>query len=917
MDSLRQRQIDEVLQYDKVINSRVFGREVDQVAQFNDPKSRPNKDDITFQAEIEKRVEELMNTIQKMSNNISDVNVQEKPSEPSVGAVEGEETSILAPLTGPLLSQTDIKNLKSLSDTKSLKDRLNTSENLTADVLSRYNSLVDYILQYKKYTIYGNQSVQDAQFTADKVKSLLQPLKSLLIRIQSSDNDELLSKSYNVLNKIIEAIESAPPFIKIDNNELNKETAPNDVSKLEKYYSGVDKKIDLIDKKINKARSIIVYSERDKVGKDELLRQLESQKRELQLERAKGEEPEVKYAIQQYKEVEDESLTPEERKQLLERFNKHISALEKKESLSEEEVEELDAILGELVSNGTITDSQRDKLFERIVRASPTGLKQDGYKILSSAINEYQSSKSKELGSKQEEYSRVVDRINVQLKRAYEAIEKANNIDGEIQKLENDITQLQSTITPATKTRRRNQIQGIINTKRARITTLQSSADYKSPAQLRALKALITRYNTTLADEKKRILGNGKSGGRKFQGQYAPTVDDYDEDEYGDTNQNDNLEDIDEDYIVEEDDIQVGRGKKSKKVCMPKKTYMNEHHHLISLLDEASGKLGKEARKQKNEIEGSGMASDLEKFIKKKGGRARVNPGWTKESFEARQKQGFYKGMTWEQFQEQQRKFYEDSEKMKAKLAKQQQEYEEQIKRDPDSEIIWCKIDANGDRVKGALGDQATKRECKARHQKNYEKTDPIGAKFFSPLVKGLTKIGDLAADFGSAVGLPPIVSDIYKAVPPPDSKYYKGNGKKRGSGKYDADPLKKGNFTKQNEYASIISKQLYPKGRIGPSNENDDKAYNMAMAIDKASRKKVQLGKEEVKALKPVLPLGGIPEMSASGAGRVTKGEDFGALLAKLKDGKKSRELKKAKKTVKVKGGALSFNDDNNNMFD
>lgn len=767
MNSLRQRQIDEVLQYDKVINSRVFGREVDQVSQFNDPKSRPNKDDITFQAEVEKRVEDLMNTVQRMNNNISDV---ETPSsgELNLGVDEGTGDA-------PVLGEADFKGLKSLADSKSLKDKINTSDNLTADILSKYNSLVDYILQYKRYTIYGNQSVQDAQFSVDKIKTLLQPLKSLLMRIQSSGNDELFSKSYNVLNKIIESIESAPPFIKIDNKELSKEVPPTDVSKLEKYYTGLDKKLIAVDKKIEKAKSAIVYTEREADGKNELIRQLEQQKREIQLERAKGDEPEVKYAIEQYKEIEDESLTPDERRELLERFNRHISALEKKELLSQDEVDELEDIIGELVSNGTLTDSQGDKLFERIVKASPTGLQQEGYKLLSSAVNEYQNKKTKESLGKESEYSAEAERVNQRLVAVEQAIEKDNSIKEQIKKLQDEITALTATIKPTTARSRRTQIANINRAKQAQIATLQADPDLKTPAQLRALKALKTRLSNDLQAERKRILGNGKVAGRKFQGQYAPRVDDYDENEMGDTNQNDNLEDIEEDYIVDEDDMVVGRG---KKVCMPKNDYMKEHHHLINLLNSASGNLKKEAKKQKKEIEGSGLASDLLKMVSK----------------------------------------------VKTKL--------------------------KDDKEKGV---GAFDQEFKENYKKNP------------------TSLTDALANAMT--------------------------GKKGGA-------------------SSNIQKGMYPRGKPGPSTEDCDKAYNMAMAIDKASRKKIQMGKEEVKALKPVLPLGGIPEFSASGAGRVTKGEDFGMLLAKLKDGKKSRELKKAKKSSKYTGGALSFNDDNNEMF-
>ena len=71
MDSLRQKQIDEILQYDKVMNSRVFKSEIDQVSQFNDPRSRPTKDDLVFESEVEKRIANILNSIQSMINSIN------------------------------------------------------------------------------------------------------------------------------------------------------------------------------------------------------------------------------------------------------------------------------------------------------------------------------------------------------------------------------------------------------------------------------------------------------------------------------------------------------------------------------------------------------------------------------------------------------------------------------------------------------------------------------------------------------------------------------------------------------------------------------------------------------------------------------------------------------------------------------
>ena len=68
----------------------------------------------------------------------------------------------------------------------------------------------------------------------------------------------------------------------------------------------------------------------------------------------------------------------------------------------------------------------------------------------------------------------------------------------------------------------------------------------------------------------------------------------------------------------------------------------------------------------------------------------------------------------------------------------------------------------------------------------------------FAPIVSGLTKLGDIAADMGSAVGMPSIVSDVYKTFAPPGSKYYDGQGRPVKWIQQVVKDMKKGAFTKQ-----------------------------------------------------------------------------------------------------------------------
>jgi len=52
----------------------------------------------------------------------------------------------------------------------------------------------------------------------------------------------------------------------------------------------------------------------------------------------------------------------------------------------------------------------------------------------------------------------------------------------------------------------------------------------------------------------------------------------------------------------------------------------------------------------------------------------------------------------------------------------------------------------------------------------------------FAPVVQGLTKLGDVAAKYGSYVGMPKVVSEAYKQFAPPGSEFHKGSGKEKAS---------------------------------------------------------------------------------------------------------------------------------------
>ena len=130
--------------------------------------------------------------------------------------------------------------------------------------------------------------------------------------------------------------------------------------------------------------------------------------------------------------------------------------------------------------------------------------------------------------------------------------------------------------------------------------------------------------------------------------------------------------------------------------------------------------------------------------------RAKVVKGYTRPSYE--ENKAAVSKAYWEQ-QERQRKLEED------------------MKANPDAyDFVVCPYDADGTRV-GRSKDQTTRAECKARQDKWVEKDSP----FFSKVMKGLTKLGDVAVDVLPVVlpGVGSVVSEGYKTFAAPGSKYY------------------------------------------------------------------------------------------------------------------------------------------------
>jgi len=123
----------------------------------------------------------------------------------------------------------------------------------------------------------------------------------------------------------------------------------------------------------------------------------------------------------------------------------------------------------------------------------------------------------------------------------------------------------------------------------------------------------------------------------------------------------------------------------------------------------------------------------------------------------------------------------------------------------PGEELVACRV--KDDLSKGR--NVVSKQRCQELHDARFAKWEaenhPANAKFFRPLVEGLTKVADMAVD--NVPGISSIAKEAYKTFAPPGSQYYKPGtvaekavGAVMGQGKnwIQDVKLKEGSFTRQ-----------------------------------------------------------------------------------------------------------------------
>ena len=279
MQSLRQKQIDEVLEYHDRINRDVFEREKKHVWNSGLQTSIPNRQDLTIEAEVKSKVQNILYDIQNITQSIHYLPSEEivtlaartysirpkragprGPRGPSEEKEpEGElkesksesDTSSLdsgsdldsdsdrpdpgyAPLSRPVREEhpegyeedpeefrrySKQINEKNLARIKSGKESFDNIFRFLTKVIRDWNNLVDYFnlkMRQQNYT-----GTEQNNFLSS-VKTLVEPLKNALSKIvllKTQTHDYF--KLYNTLDNMLQLVEAAPPLNYIPHDILS------------------------------------------------------------------------------------------------------------------------------------------------------------------------------------------------------------------------------------------------------------------------------------------------------------------------------------------------------------------------------------------------------------------------------------------------------------------------------------------------------------------------------------------------------------------------------------------------------------------------------------------------------------------------------------------------------------------------
>ena len=186
--SLRQKQINEVLNYHRLMDRTVFDRNVRSVHASEQTRSEPHRTDIETEANLRERVDKMKTTLQQL---IQVSSYDEDGIDPSTSGetMEGRTLDVSAAF---------------------MKNKVDST---LASLLSDYNGICQLYDSKNRAKVF---SQSEGNALIGIVKELKDPLVEAIGKLmQYKDQTKKYFQTYRVLKTLIDNIESAPPLIKI------------------------------------------------------------------------------------------------------------------------------------------------------------------------------------------------------------------------------------------------------------------------------------------------------------------------------------------------------------------------------------------------------------------------------------------------------------------------------------------------------------------------------------------------------------------------------------------------------------------------------------------------------------------------------------------------------------------------------
>jgi hypothetical protein len=114
MDTLRQKIIDETLNYERSMNRIIFDRTIEQAKIFNEERTPPSNRDIKFEAQIGKLIDKLKQTIQEGIQAVSydaHPNADLAQFDRNIRSDAGEERQVKSNRPAPIATQTEAQGV--------------------------------------------------------------------------------------------------------------------------------------------------------------------------------------------------------------------------------------------------------------------------------------------------------------------------------------------------------------------------------------------------------------------------------------------------------------------------------------------------------------------------------------------------------------------------------------------------------------------------------------------------------------------------------------------------------------------------------------------------------------------------------------------------------------------------------------